>query len=175
MKYRRSALAVALMFSGLVGYALAQTGFQIETIPNGNEIVEVKRAGAGGNQAVWLTQLRESQGYSKIVPLTTQTIAEAGTAGASQTYPANTSRLVLIPAGTLAALTVTMPGPTVTGASGPYDGSEFCIYTTQTLTSLTMNTPVGQTLNGGLTTLTANTTAPCWVYSTSNTTWDRSQ
>ncbi len=79
------------------------------------------------------------------------------------------------PSGTISALTLTMPGPFVNGTQGPIDGAEFCVISTQTITTLTMAVVTGQTLNNAATTWTTGLTAGlCWAYSASNTTWDRS-
>ena len=71
----------------------------------------------------------------------------------------------LIPAGTLAALTVTLSGT-------PVNLQEFTLTSTQTVTALTMNAPAGQTIAGGLTTIAANGFGH-WKYDATTTTWRR--
>ncbi len=96
--------------------------------------------------------------YTKLVPVT----------GFRATFTANQSQLILNPAGTLALGYVTMaPSPVP-------DGQPACVFSSQTISTLNMAANVGQTLNNALTSLTANVRA-CWIYSLSNTTWDRSQ
>ena len=58
----------------------------------------------------------------------------------------------------------------------PVDGERFRIFSTQTITTLTMTASQSQTLNGAVTSMTANTGYE-WIYSagstSSNGTWDR--
>lgn len=75
--------------------------------------------------------------------------------------------LVLNPAGTLAAGTVTLP-------PSPPDGLEFCIFSTQIVTALTLTPVSPATVNNGITALTVNGRF-CYLYSASDTKWDRSQ
>lgn len=75
--------------------------------------------------------------------------------------------LIIEPAGTLAALTVTMP-------AHPYDGQEWLFTSTQTVTTLTHQASGSQTLNLALTTIgAAASTHGRWVYHASTTTWYR--
>lgn len=60
---------------------------------------------------------------------------------------ADTAKLMLNPAGTIAALTVLMPKPT--------NGQTFVIYTTQTVTALTLTPSTGTTITPSITTVTA--------------------
>lgn len=149
--------AVSLAFAASL--ALAQQGGQgiAVTSPTGKEQITVTGVGP---QYEWIavSQARDATGYSKQVP----------TAGASITIPNNVSHLVLSPGATLATLTIITPATV-------YDGSLFCVFTTQAITALTMTANTGQTLNGALTAMTANQSAPCWVYSASNATWDRAE
>lgn len=70
------------------------------------------------------------------------------------------TQLLLNPAGSLLALTVTMP-------SSPSDGDRVEMGCTQTVTTLTMN---GGTIIGALTTTVAGT-AGTWVYSATASSW----
>ena len=134
------------------------SGYGFLPSPAGTEIVRCENATAGGNQACYLSQMRDARGYQKVVP----------TAGQTVTIGNNVSRLILNPAGTLATLTIKTP---VT----PYDGQEICIFSTQAVTALTSTASGSQTWNSAPSALTANAAASCWVYSLSNTTWDRSE
>lgn len=98
------------------------------------------------------------------------------TAGSSTTYSqqapatsfnitASTNYLVLVPAGTLAAGTVTFP-------NNVPDGKTFTLSSTQTITALTLTPNTGQTINGGLTTISANGFAT-WLFDSSNNNWYR--
>lgn len=84
--------------------------------------------------------------------------------GATVNAADSTEMLVVDPAGTIAALTVTMP-------ANPYDGQYFELATTQTVTALTM-TAAGKTLKAALTAGTANGFG-AWRYSKATTTWYR--
>lgn len=94
-------------------------------------------------------------GYQRITPAT----------GFSQTISDNVAALVIKPAGLLATGTITM-------AANPLDGQVIIIETSQTITTLTHNPNSGQTLNGALTTLTANTSAS-WQWIATDSTWFR--
>lgn len=85
--------------------------------------------------------------------------------GFSITIGDGVARLILAPAGTLATGSVTMP-------ASPADGEEVTVASTQIVGTLTMSPNAGQTLDGGLTSLAANSFAR-WVYVLSTTTWYR--
>jgi hypothetical protein len=70
--------------------------------------------------------------------------------------------LVLNPAGALVALTVTFP-------SGPVNGQQFTVSSTQSITTLTLN---GGTILGPITTIATNGYAG-WVYSSGASAWVR--
>lgn len=70
------------------------------------------------------------------------------------------TQLLLNPAGSLLALTVTLP-------SSPSDGDRVEIGCTQTVTTLTMN---GGTIVGALTTLVAGTCGT-WIFSATGSNW----
>jgi hypothetical protein len=166
---RRIIIALAFLI-GFTSQVFAQTGTTQLPSPTGSEILSVTPTSpfpTGMNQTVYLTQLREAQGYLKTAPLT----------GATVIPPPNTSRLIIQPAGTIAALTIQMPdGPTP--GNLPVDGAELCIFSTQIVTTLTMQvrSGSGETLNAPATTFAAaNQNGICWAYSASNKTWDRSQ
>jgi hypothetical protein len=84
--------------------------------------------------------------------------------GVTQAIPNDAEQVYVVPAGTIAALTLTLPAK-------PYDGQELCIATTQIVTALTMTAPAG-TLRGALTAGTANGFAS-WKYNAADTTWYR--
>lgn len=93
--------------------------------------------------------------YQYATPLTGTTVAMA----------VGATRLLINPAGTLAALTVDLP-------TSPLDGQVAEIMTSQQLTALTIASTDGSTVNGvsGGYSMSANTGAS-WVYRSSNTTW----
>lgn len=57
-------------------------------------------------------------------------------------------------------------------ATAPFDGARNCVFSIGGVTNVTMYASTGQTLNNAITTLAANTNV-CYLYSASNTTWDR--
>lgn len=62
----------------------------------------------------------------------------------------------------------------VTLAAAPVNNARACIFSTQTITLLYVLANAGQSINNAVTTLAANGRV-CYTYSSSNTTWDRSQ
>lgn len=95
--------------------------------------------------------------------------------GASITLTANLRRLVLEPAGTIAALTVVFPA-----ATALRDGQLIGICTRQAVTALTITSGAGTTVLDAPTALTApsltgSASCPQWLYRTANTSWYRVQ
>lgn len=83
--------------------------------------------------------------------LTGATVLDAAPlTGTSITLPSGTAKLMLVPAGTIAALTVVLPI-----AAQCLDGQEFFIYSSQTVTALTVTPGAGTTLTPTITTVTA--------------------
>ena len=146
-------------FAFWVGVALGQTGTVLMTSPAGTEEIAVTPVSpfpAGMNQSIALSQARDAVGFQKLVPTTGQTLA----------IPNNVSMIQLTPAGGLSALTFTTP-------TSPYNGQILRIFTTQSITTFNLTASAGQTVNGNLAgSLSANTDVG-YVYSSSNTTWDR--
>lgn len=98
--------------------------------------------------------------------LTGATVLDAAPlTGTTITLPAGTAKLMLVPAGTIATLTVTLPA-----AASCLDGQEFFIYSSQTVTALTVTPGSGTTLTPTITTVTA--AAPVkLVYNQNATAW----
>lgn len=95
--------------------------------------------------------------------------------GASITLTAPTRRLIIDPAGTIAALTVVFPAATTL-----IDGQLFNMCTTQIVSSLTLTAGSGTTILNGPTALlvpvaTGGASCPGWLYHTANTSWYRVQ
>lgn len=94
------------------------------------------------------------------VGLTGATVLDAAPlTGASITVPVGTAKLILNPAGTIATATVLLPPVSNTLANGNVvtlnDGQEFFIYSSQTVTGLTVTPAAGTTLTPSITTVTA--------------------
>jgi len=125
--------------------------------PTGAEQINVVNTGPQIT-SILLSQARDAAGYSKLVPTTGQTLTVAN----------NKSVVQLTPAGVLAALTFVTPAK-------PVDGQRLLFFTTQGITTFNLNANTGQTVNGNLAgTLSANGHVE-YLYSASNTTWDRIQ
>jgi hypothetical protein len=75
--------------------------------------------------------------------------------------------MLIEPAATIAQGYVTM-------APAPIDGGKACVFSTQIISTLTWSANVGQTMNNAVTTLAANAHA-CYLFSQSNSTWDRNE
>lgn len=126
------------------------------TSPTGKEIISAAGVAPQSSRII-LSQARDAAGYQKVVPLTAFTL----------TFGDNQSIMALNPAGTLATGTITLP-------ANPVDGQRALIFSSQTQTALTLNANTGQSINNAVTALTANVAVE-YIYSASNTTWDRCQ
>lgn len=101
--------------------------------------------------------------YQYAAPLTGTTVAVAATTGS----------MVIDPAGTIAALTLTLPA-----ASALVDNQTLAISSSQTITSLTLTPGSGTTVSNSPTALTISTTAAYGyklIYRAANTKWYRLQ
>lgn len=83
--------------------------------------------------------------------------------GFSYTFAAGTQMLFMVPAGTLATGTITMP-------SAPADGMVITFSSSQQITALTLQGNTGQSISNAVTFLPAKT-AVSYVYRLANTTW----
>ncbi len=128
---------------------------------NGSDQIGMGRGsgtGTGDTAQVAFTKLK--QWATDVNTMTAQLFpvrsVQTPVTGFSIAAAAKVTRLILTPAGTLAAGTVTLP-PT------PADNQPFVLMTSQTITALTVNTADGTTLNGAPTTLAANSSVK-WVF-----------
>lgn len=83
--------------------------------------------------------------------------------GFSYTFAAGTQMLFMVPSGTLASGTITMP-------SAPADGMVITFSSSQQITALTLQGNTGQSISGAVTFLPAQTAAS-YVYRLANATW----
>lgn len=100
-----------------------------------------------------------SGAYGYVAPLT----------GTTNVIPNNVNTYLINPAGTLAALTLTMP-------SSPVDGQVLRIASSKSLTSLTINGAAGQTVSNAPTAMTISTTGGygySFIYRSTGETWYR--
>lgn len=162
MKHRVLIGTAAFLLIGAVAYAQVPSLFRL-TLTGTEQIVCNLQNTSGivtGPQDTicQVTQLRDGAGYEKIVPTTGQTLA----------IPNNLSIVQMTPAGGLTALTLTTP-------TAPLDGQRLQIFTTQTITTFNLTAAGTQTVNGNLAgSFSANGNVE-YIYSASNTTWDRIQ
>lgn len=152
------AVAAVLGFAGLT-VAQSITAPQVQTVNPTTDLLQIVPRGQPQAQSFYVTPtgLTSTSGYYKSIPTTGFTF----TFGNQQIWAA------FAPAGTLNAGYVTF-------AATPSDGARECVFSTQILTNLILAANTGQTLNNAVTTLAANATV-CYLYSASNTTWDRDQ
>lgn len=85
------------------------------------------------------------------------------TTGTTITSTAGIAQLVVNPAGTLLALTITFP-------ASPVNGQTFGIGISQIITTLTLNTSDGSTIDGTITTSSINSNGG-WIYSSTANIW----
>ncbi len=164
LKLKKYLIAGAIVFLGISGYALSQSAPVVPFL-HPTDLIQVVPFGqpSAGNQYTTPPAVTNQFGYYKNAVLT----------GFNYTFTQNVTRVAFNPAGTLAAGYVTMP-------AAPPDGALACVFTTQTITAFYVAANTGQSITsaGGFssgvtsTALSANTGA-CWLYSASNTTWDR--
>lgn len=85
------------------------------------------------------------------------------TTGTTVTATASVAQLICNPAGTLLALTITFP-------ASPINMQTFGIAISQIITTLTLNTSDGSTIDGTITTSSINSNGG-WIYSSTANTW----
>ena len=152
-------LAAALLLT--IGIATAQppgvpNPYAVAS-PTGAEQIDVENLGTG-IATVQLTQVRDAAGYLKAVPTT----------GTTLTLSTNVSVVQATPAGTLTAWTVVTP-------PSPVDGQRLQIFSTAAITTFNLTAASGQTVHGNLAGALAANGNVEYLYSASNTTWDRIQ
>ena len=157
MKMKKTIVAAGVGFLALVGLAAAQVtpvpliqsshpfADLIQVIPNGAPTAQSQYEPWAGVTNVY--------GYYKAVVVN----------GFNYTFGTNVTYAAFNPA--------TVVGGYIYLAAAPFDGARNCMFSTQTAT-VTVYANTGQTINNAVTSLTANT-GVCYLYSQSNTTWDR--
>jgi hypothetical protein len=148
-------------------------GVCVNTVPagpamTGLELIPADTQAAQGinPQTAYIPLVAMNAGpYQYVAPLT----------GASVTLTAQQRRLIIEPAGTIAALTIVWPA-----AAGLIDNQTMGICSTQIITTLTTTNGTGATVLNAPTAMTvplATGAASCveWVYRQSNTSWYRVQ
>ena len=158
MRLNKTFLAAALAGVAFAGLAYAQaivTG--TVTIVNPTDLIQVVPLGQPSAQSQYLypAQITSQSGYKKYSPLT----------AFSYTFSNSQSDIVLTHSTTIAQGTITF-------AAAPSDGARECIYAQNTVTTLNLAANTGETLNNAVTTIAAAARV-CYIYSLSNTTWDR--
>lgn len=161
---------LAITIAGGIGLAQTIAVPQV-TIVNPTDLFQIVPYGLprAGNQYAVPAQITSQSGYYKAAWVVTGTPA-AGLPYASYTYQFgnSTSFFDVTQSGAVSALYVYL-------AQAPSDGDRDCMYAQggTWLLGLYLSSPgTGQTLDNGVTALTAATQV-CYLYSASNTTWDR--
>lgn len=147
-------LALAAMFDRLY----AQSSSQLLYTPTGKEMIELTPPGSATFAYVPLAAVRDGAQYVYNVPLTGFTI----------TMTAEQSVISLNPAGTLATGLITLPATL-------YDGKIVTIFSTQTVTVLSLSAPGGATFVPGAPTTIAANAALSFIYDKANNQWHRFQ
>jgi hypothetical protein len=134
-------------------------GACVSTIPAapsvGGYVPADTRLGSGQLQTVLLPSSTMGAGVDNEAPLT----------GTSLALPANTGKLLINPAGTIAAYTVTLPA-----AANLFDGQTLYINSSQVVTALTLTAGSGTTIGTATTALAVNTPIR-YTYMAATTTW----
>jgi hypothetical protein len=150
-------LAFAVL--GGVDRAHAQASNQLLFTPTGKEIIELTPPNSATFAYMPLSALRDGAQYAFSAPLTGVTIV----------MTAEQSIITVNPAGTIAALTVTMP-PTL------YDGKIVTVFSSQIITALTLNTSNSATfVPAAPTTMAAVNTSYSFIYDKALNQWHRFQ
>lgn len=151
---------VALLSLGSFGInrGIAQNAGNVQFTPDGTEMIQIYPGGTAANVFVPLASFRDGAQWLYNVPLTGFTIV----------MTAQQSVVSLNPAGTLATGTITMP-PTL------YDGKIFSIFTSQTITALTLNTSNSATFVPAVITTLAAGTSASYIYDKALNQWHRFQ
>lgn len=162
--FRNLLLAASLMIGvllcaiGPTQRAFAQNAGQLLFTPTGKELVQVIPPSTAAIAYVPLAMLRDGAQYVYNVPLT----------GFTLVMTAEQSVVSLNPAGTLATGTVTLP-PTL------YDGKIVSIFSSQTITALTLNTSNSATFVPAVVTTLAAGSSVSYIYDLANNQWHRFQ
>lgn len=159
-KFRIGLIAAGILAIAGLAYAQVTTLPQVSKLSPTVDLIQVIPNGQpnAGNKYAPITMATNTVGYYK-APV-------ANVAGFTYTFGTNVTFAMFNPAGTIATGSITL-------AANPSDGSRNCFFTLNIITTLTLSANTGQTLNNAATATTANGTQ-CYVYSASNSTWDRS-
>lgn len=150
-----SAALLAFVTVGGGAYVYAQTLYPTLSKMAGNELFEVYGLKTGTHVYVTAKQITSQSGYYKSSPAT----------GFNYTFSNNVTWAAF--SNTAADSTAT-----ITLAPSPSDGARECMFSVGGVSTLTLNANTGQSINNAVTSLTADVAA-CYLYSASNTTWDR--
>ena len=147
-----------LAYGVAASYGIAQNAGQVLTTLLGNELVQVQSQVNNTAAIAYTTtaNLRDGRMWVYNVPLTGFTI----------TMTVSQSAVSLNPAGTLATGTIVLPPTT-------FDGKVVSIFTTQTITALTISTSNGATFAPAVVTTLAAGTSVSYVYSLAGSVWHR--
>lgn len=163
MKMSRSSLgaaflSVALAVMAFLPSAFAQNAGQVQTTMTGKELVQIYPSNTAAVVYTSTASLRDGRFYLYQAPLTGFTI----------TMTVDQSAVSLNPAGTLAAGTIMLPPTTV-------DGKIVTVFSSQTITALTLSTSNSATFVPAAVTTIAAGASLGYVYDLANNQWHRFQ
>lgn len=158
MKMKKIAFILGALLLCSVAYA-AVPGAGIPslfiTAPVGNEQLNVYGIGPQ-IQTIYLSQVRDTSGYSAITEGATNVLTVA-----------NTTSVLAFHGATAGTATITTP-------ASPFDGERLLIFSTAGITTLTLTANTGQTIDNTTASLAANTHCE-YIYQLSTLTWFRIQ
>jgi hypothetical protein len=159
MRFNKTLIAAGVGLLAFAGVAISQSvSVPQVSLLNATDLFQVIPFGrpTSGNVYATPSLITSQYGYQKY---------GSGATGL-YTFAANQGYIVLHNGTTIAALSIVL-------AAAPSDGARECIFSSDTVTAITISANTGQSINNAATALTANV-GVCYIYSLSNLTWDRS-
>lgn len=151
-----SVVAGVVLAIGLNGPMLAQNAGQVLLTMTGTELIQVYAPNTAAISYTTTSSMRDGRFYTYQAPLTGFTVL----------MTPQQSTVSLNPAGTLAAGTVTLPATAT-------DGKFVTIFSSQTITALTINTTNGATFVPAVVTTLAANASVSYIYDKANNQWHR--
>jgi hypothetical protein len=156
--FRNYIVVLAVVILGGISALYAQNAGQLQMTPVGNEQVQIYPPGTAANVYMSVASLRDGRGWVFLAPLT----------GFTLTMTTLQSVVSLNPAAGIAAGTIVLP-PTLD------DGKSVSIWSSNTITALTLSTSNGATFVPAAPTTLVTPTALEFVYDKANNQWHRFQ
>ena len=151
-------LVAALVVGVAASWAFAQNAGQTLSTLASSDLVEVIRGSTAAHLYATMGAIRDGRFYA---------LALTASSGGTSTMTVAQSILVINASGGLSTYNVVFPPTSI-------DGKVISIFTNQTISTLTLSTSNGATINGNVTSLSANNDVD-YVYDLATTTWYRFQ